>query len=136
GDDGARVVRVGEAMKMRSKRAEETAQLADIAMRQVADRADIVTIQALQRHAPDTPEPLDGQGPEEFRQVLRSQHQQTVGLGHVAENLRDHLGARYADRYYQAGFVEHAAPQLRRRVLSGSEQPLGACQVDESLIER
>ena len=69
-------------------------------------------------------------------QDFRRQREQSVGLRHVAQNLRRHLGRRDADRCDQAGLFEHAVLEIARGVDWRTEQTLGAGQIDKCFVER
>ena len=136
GDHGARVAPIGKLMQMRSRRAQARGERTRVRARQLPDRPDTGGVHPLERHPSHAPEPLDRQRIEKIAEMLRAEAQQAVRFRQVAQDLRDHLGRREADRHDQAGLIEHPAPERARHVNRRAEQLLCAGQIDKGFVER
>ncbi len=103
---------------------------------EVADRREARGAQPLLRDRADAPDPPHRQRREEAHDVAGRHLEQPVRLRDVAGDLRDHLHRRDPDRDGELGLVAHGAAQRVADRARGSEQALGAGEIEERLVER
>src|ERR1043166_4090891 len=117
--DGAVIQSVGKPPQVSANLAEMIDQHSLLSSGQVADRADAQRVQSLLALGADAPKSAHGQWREEPRYLMRSQHDQSIGLPDVAREFREKLVRRYTDRNVQVGLgldaILELPGDLRRR---------------------
>jgi hypothetical protein len=104
--------------------------------RHVGHGPDAAVGQLAGRDPPDPPQAPHRQRVEEGQLVGRRDHQQAVGLGHLAGHLGQELGARHAHRDREPHPLAHLAPQPGGDVGRRPGQAPQAADVEEGLVDR
>jgi hypothetical protein len=87
------------------------------------------------RSRPHSPHQLDWQAVKEVQLLLGIDHHEPVGLGHLRGNFREVLGARYANRDWEAQLCAHTTADGCRDLRRRTEKVSTSRNVSESLID-
>ena len=137
GPDRPRVAVVRERVEVPSGRTPEQVNEERLVERgDLADRSQPAIVELPGRHAPDAPQPLDGQRMEEAELVVRRHDQEPVRLRHRTRHLREELRARDADRDREPDLVEDPLPQPSRDLRRLPGEPFEPANVEERLVDR
>ena len=104
--------------------------------RDLADRRDPARVELGLGDRADAPEPADRERMQELELAFGRDHEQPVGLGHAAGDLREELRARDADRDAQSDAFEHLAAQPHRDLGRCARDPEQATDIEEGLVDR
>ena len=136
GPDRPRVAVVRQRVEVASGRLPEQRDEERLVERgDLTDRAQAAVVELPGRHAPDTPQPLDGQRMEEAELVVGRHDEQAVRLRHRARHLREELRPRDADRDREADLVEDPLPQASGDLRRRAGEPFETANVEERLVD-
>ena len=105
-------------------------------LRDVGDRVDAVGVQLLGGLGADAPQPAHRKRVQEGQFAVGRDQQQPVGLGLLAGDLRQELGAGDADGDGQPDVDADPLPQLRRDLHRRARHPCQPTHVEEGLVDR
>ncbi len=104
-------------------------------LRDVGHRVNAVGVQLLGGLGADAPQAAHGKRVQEGQFAVWRYQQQSVGLGLLAGDLRQELGAGDADRDGQPDVDADALPQLRRDLHRRARHPAQPAHVEEGLVD-
>ena len=100
------------------------------------DSRDPALVQLAGGDPANAPQPLNRERMQEFELALGRHHQQAVGLGHGARDLRQELGAGDADGDRQTDLLADPPPQPDRDLDRGPGDVVEPADVQKCLVDR